>query len=177
MKNIQAVKFSGYPRKDLFIDLYDANGNVLTLSPKDETFTGLIKLEPLYWHNKVKAIRVYATPPPQIEKAVPKTSPQHDKTAGISNLASMLAKKIPDLSGAWKSNIGLVYKISQKWYEISNQDPMMNKPVKGTVAGNTVTVSWMEGNAIKSIKGTITQVGNDGQAKRIEWQNSVVFHR
>ena len=54
---------------------------------------------------------------------------------------------------------------------------MMHKPVNGTVDGKTVTVSWMEGNAAKNLKGTVTEVGNNGKAKRIEWKNSVVFHR
>ena len=83
----------------------------------------------------------------------------------------------PDLSGTWNSNIGLVYEISQNKDKISYQDPMMHKPVNGTIDGKTVTVSWMEGNAVKIIKGTITSVSNDGVAKRIEWQNSAVFHR
>jgi len=83
----------------------------------------------------------------------------------------------PDLSGKWTSNIGLVYQISQNGNKLSYQDPMMHKPVNGTIDGKTVTVSWMEGNAVKSIKGTITSVGNDGVAKRIEWENSVVFNR
>ena len=53
----------------------------------------------------------------------------------------------------------------------------MHKPVNGTIDGKTVTVSWMEGNVVKNLKGAITLVGNDGKAKRIEWGNSVVFHR
>jgi hypothetical protein len=81
------------------------------------------------------------------------------------------------LSGTWSSNIGLVYKINQNGNKISYQDPMMHKQVNGTVDGKTVTVSWMEGNAMKSIKGTITSVGNNGIAKRIDWQNGVIFNR
>ena len=180
MKNIQAVRFYGYPlKKNVFVDLYDVYGNVLTLSPKDDEMpSGPVKLEPLWWNNnRVKTIRVYTTPPPQIEKAVPKTSPQQDKTADTSNLASMLAKKIPDLSGPWKSNIGLVYKISQKWNEISYQDPMMHKPVNGTVAGKTVTVSWMEGNSLKELKGTIIAIEGENNAKTISWANGVIFNK
>ena len=82
-----------------------------------------------------------------------------------------------DLSGTWNSNIGLVYQISQSGSSLFYQDPMMHKQVNGTVDGKTVTVSWMEGNAMKSIKGTITSVDNNGIAKRIEWQNNVVFNR
>jgi len=82
-----------------------------------------------------------------------------------------------DLSGTWNSNIGLVYQISQSGNKLSYQDPLMHKPVNGTVDGKTVTVSWTEGNAVKNLKGTITSVGNDSKAKRIEWKNSVVFHR
>jgi len=82
-----------------------------------------------------------------------------------------------DLSGTWNSNIGLVYQISQNGNKLSYQDPMMHKPVNGTVDGKTVTVSWTEGNAVKNLKGTITSTGNDGKAKRIEWENSVVFNR
>jgi hypothetical protein len=82
-----------------------------------------------------------------------------------------------DLSGTWNSNVGLVYNINQNGNKILYQDPMMKKPVNGTVNGKTVTVSWMDGNAMKSIKGTITSVDNNGIAKRIEWQNNVVFNR
>ena len=82
-----------------------------------------------------------------------------------------------DLSGVWNSNIGLVYNINQNGNKISYQDPLMHKPVNGTVDGKTVTVSWMEGNAVKSIKGSITSISNDGVAKRIEWQNNVIYHR
>ena len=82
-----------------------------------------------------------------------------------------------DFSGKWNSNIGLVYQISQNRTNFSYQDPMMHKPVNGTIDGKTVTVSWTEGNAVKNLKGTITSTGNDGKAKRIEWENSVVYHR
>jgi len=82
-----------------------------------------------------------------------------------------------DLSGTWNSNIGLVYKISQNGNKISYEDPMMHKPVNGTVDGKTVTVSWAEGNTLKSLKGTITSVGKDGKAKRINWANGVIFQR
>jgi hypothetical protein len=82
-----------------------------------------------------------------------------------------------DLSGTWNSNIGLVYQISQNENKLSYQDPLMHKPVNGVIDGKIVTVSWKEGNALKSIKGTITEVGAAGKAKRVKWQNNVVFHR
>jgi hypothetical protein len=109
-----------------------------------------------------------STQPPKVEMSTGYVTAPGAKAQGDQHF---------DLSGTWKSNIGLVYKINQKWNEISYQDPMMHKPVNGTVDGNTVTVSWMEGNAMKSLKGTITSVGNDGVAKRIEWQNNVIYHR
>ena len=82
-----------------------------------------------------------------------------------------------DLSGTWNSNIGLVYQISQSGNTLSYQDPMMNKQVNGTLAGKTVTVSWMEGNAMKSIKGTITSLEGETIAKSITWANGVIFNR
>ena len=88
-----------------------------------------------------------------------------------------VVKQYPELFCTWNSNIGLVYQISQNGNKISYQDPMMHKPVSGTIDGKTVTVSWTEGNAVKNLKGTITLVGGDGKAKRIEWENSVVFNR
>ena len=105
----------------------------------------------------------------------PSKPSQIDMATGY--VASNVLKQYSDLSGTWNSNIGLVYEISQNGNKISYQDPMMHKPVNGTVDGKTVTVSWMEGNAVKSIKGTITSVSNDGKAKRIEWQNNVIYHR
>ena len=186
MKNIQTVGFYyGWPKKeDVFINLYDANGNVLTLPSKDNPThhipgdsEAIINLEPLYWHNRVQSIRVYAKPPPQIETAAPKPSPQHDKATNTGYLASLLAKKYPNLSGTWNSNVGLVYKISQNGNKISYEDPMMHKPVNGTVEGKTVTVSWMEGNALKELKGTITSVGNSNMAKQINWVNGAIFNR
>jgi hypothetical protein len=82
-----------------------------------------------------------------------------------------------DLSGTWNSSIGLVYQISQEGNKLFYQDPMMHKPVNGTIDGKTVTVSWTEGNAVKNVRGTITLVGGDGKAKRIEWENNVVYYR
>jgi len=82
-----------------------------------------------------------------------------------------------DLSGRWTSNIGLIYQISQNGSKLSYQDPMMHKPVNGTVDGKTVTVSWTEGNAVKNLKGTITSMASDNRAKTISWANGVIFQR
>jgi len=129
--NIRSVTFlDGKKQENLFADLYDTNGKVLTLSGNAEHYCNLEKLN---WNNRVVvAIRVYTTPPPQIETAAPKQFPQHDKATNTGYIANLLAKKYPNLSGTWKSNMGLVYQISQSGNKLSYQDPLMHKPVNGT---------------------------------------------
>ena len=176
MKNIRAVDF--FPRGEEFvlIDLYDANGNFLTLPPK-ANIDYYYKLEPINWNNRIEAIRVYSKPPPKIETATPKPGPQQDKVTGTSYITSLLAKQYPKLSGTWNSNIGLVYKINQNGNKISYQDPMMHKPVNGTVKGKTVTVSWKEGNNLKELRGTITSIKGENTATTISWPNGVIFNK
>ena len=174
--NIRWVTFlDGKGQENLFADLYDTNGKVLTLSGNAEHS---YDLETLNWNNRVVvAIRVYTTPPPQIETAAPKQSPQHDKATNTGYIANLLAKKYPNLSGTWKSNMGLVYQISQSGNKLSYEDPLMHKPVNGTVDGKTVTVSWMEGTASKELKGTVTSMEGENIAKTISWANGVIFNK
>ena len=148
-------------------DMKSIKGNITSIEGNNTAKT-------ISWANGVIFNKVEKSP---TATTAPSQSQQQDKVTGTNYITNLLAKQYPKLSGTWNSNIGLAYNINQDGNKISYQDPMMHKPVNGTVEGKTVTVSWMEGNAMKSIKGTITQVDNDGQAKRIEWQNSVVFHR
>jgi len=67
--------------------------------------------------NKVeKSPTVTATPsqPSQVDMA----------TGGVT---SNMLKQYSDLSGTWKSNMGLVYQISQSVNKLSYQDPLMHK--------------------------------------------------
>ena len=128
------------------------------------------KAKSIYWTNGVifNQLSTTSTQPPKAEMATGYVVAPGPKAQEGQQI---------DIAGKWISNIGLVYQISQNGNKLSYQDPLMHKPVNGTVDGKTVIVSWMEGNAAKNLKGTITSVGNDGKAKRIEWENSVFFHR
>jgi hypothetical protein len=108
-------------------------------------------------------------------KLIPKVIPNIQPATGykVGKSAAPSAPQQLDLSGLWKNDLGSEYQINQQGQKITYQDPILNLPVSGTVAGKTVSVSWSGG----SVKGTITKWDNEGRANRIEWDNGIIFRR
>jgi hypothetical protein len=86
------------------------------------------------------------------------------------------------ISGAWESNIGLVYHIGQdgphfSWETVKNGNPT-GQVGKGSIEGEMIFASWKGGpQGPGETKGRIVHVNEDGVATRIEWDNGVVFFR
>jgi hypothetical protein len=83
----------------------------------------------------------------------------------------------PNISGQWKSSIGLVYSIKQegsqfKW-TVANSD----EKGKGTITGYDISASWQGQHGTGSSAGKITAIDASGTATEIKWNNGVRFYR
>lgn len=107
-------------------------------------------------------------------KLMPKVAPKIKPATGYQ---TGVQDSIADISGHWRNNAGQSYDISQQGPSIGYDDPILHQKVTGSVNGRTVTVSWQEGTATRSVKGTVTSLDSDGKARRIEWENGIIFER
>jgi type VI protein secretion system component Hcp len=81
-----------------------------------------------------------------------------------------------DLSGAWGSNIGLSYAITQNGNQVAWTD---SAGVKGTIVSTATGLSttWSDAGGQHSATGTIVERDNAGRPAKIAWSNGVVFQR
>jgi hypothetical protein len=84
---------------------------------------------------------------------------------------------LPDISGRWNSNIGLVYEISQQGGDFRWSVASLGQSATGTLSGASIAASWSDKNGKGSGRGTVTAKDAAGRATRIEWENGVVFTR
>jgi hypothetical protein len=84
---------------------------------------------------------------------------------------------IPDLSGQWKSSVGLMYALTQKGNQFEWTVAGTNEKAQGTVQGSAVSASWKGPQGSGSATGQITKVDASGKATQIEWKNGVKFFR
>jgi len=83
------------------------------------------------------------------------------------------AGQVLNVSGQWNSSIGAVYNIQQNGNQYTWTAPSLNQSGTGTISGNSVTMSgpgW-------TVKGTITESDQAGNATKIEGENGVVLFR
>jgi type VI protein secretion system component Hcp len=81
-----------------------------------------------------------------------------------------------DLSGAWGSNIGLTYTITQSGSQITWTD---STSVVGTIVSTAsgLSTTWSDASGQHSATGTILERDNAGRPTKIAWSNGVVFQR
>jgi hypothetical protein len=84
---------------------------------------------------------------------------------------------IPNVSGQWKSSIGLYYNITQKGNQFEWTVTKSNEKGQGNLKGNEVSVSWSGPQGSGSSIGQITAVDATGKATQIDWKNGVRFYR
>lgn len=85
---------------------------------------------------------------------------------------------VPDVSGQWKSSIGLTYNLTQQQdrfqWTVMNSDEKGEEVVQG---GSNISASWQGQQGSGSSAGKITAVDSTGRATQIEWDNGVRFYR
>ena len=85
-------------------------------------------------------------------------------------------KGIPDISGKWKNDLGVVYEIKQ------DGDQFVWKTLKGLesgvgkITGTTVSATWTGALGSGSVKGQLLFDGS-GNVASIKWDNGVNFNR
>lgn len=85
--------------------------------------------------------------------------------------------KVPDVSGQWGSNIGLIYNIVQTDNRFEWTVKGSNELGKGTLKGTELSVSWSGQQGSGSAQGKITKMDGSGRATQINWDNGVHFNR
>jgi len=82
------------------------------------------------------------------------------------------------LEGIWNSSIGFQYHIKQNGNTFTwNVTTPISEQGAGTISGNNINASWSGANGSGSASGKITGNDSSNRAKRIEWNNGVVFSR
>jgi DNA uptake protein ComE-like DNA-binding protein len=106
------------------------------------------------------------------------------RTASLLALAFLTAAAAPSvlpapaggelsISGQWNSSIGAVYNIQQNGNQYTWSAPILNQSGTGTISGKVVTISgpgW-------TVRGTITESDQAGNATKIVGENGVVLFR
>ena len=84
-----------------------------------------------------------------------------------------------NISGAWNSNVGLIYEVEQKEGMIRWGFPgEVLHNASGTIKGKSVSVRWHDPVAERSglVQGEI-MLDNQGKISQINWSNGVVFYK
>ena len=82
-----------------------------------------------------------------------------------------------DMSGQWRSSVGLIYSITQQQNYFQWTVMNSNETGSGTVNGYDVSGSWQGPLGSGSSQGRIVEVDAGGKAARINWENGVKFYR
>jgi hypothetical protein len=101
-----------------------------------------------------------------------KRSPAQALTSG-----QLTGIKVPDVSGQWGSNIGLIYNIAQTDDRFEWTVKGSNELGKGTMKGTELSVSWSGQQGSGSAQGKITKMDGSGRATQIDWHNGARFNR
>ena len=80
------------------------------------------------------------------------------------------------IAGTWKSNIGLVYDITQNKDKFTWKVRDQSQVGEGTITGDAVNVTWIDLKGRGGAKGKII-LDRGGKAVRIEWTNGVIFRQ
>jgi len=114
---------------------------------------------------------------PPVVKQVALPTASDPRTAGKQTTSLAKVSPIVNVSGSWKSNIGLTYNVTQQ--QNNFQWTVMNSTEigDGTIKGYDVTASWKGPTGIGSSQGKITAVDASGKATKIIWNNNLQFYR
>ena len=122
-----------------------------------------------------------AVPPPPERKGggsgtVHRAPPAGDTPKTVQMKLGTINLGIADISGVWKSNIGLVYEIVQDNDKFTWIVTIQNQLGEGLITGDSISATWSDRKGRGSAKGKIIK-NREGKAIRIEWSNGVVFTR
>ena len=110
-------------------------------------------------------------PPPQPQPPrPPQPQPQPPPQQPSSQAAPV------DISGAWRSSRDFNYRISQQGSQFTWEAPQAAERGSGTISGRSVNASWTGRMGSGTAHGTV-EVGADGRATAIRWDNGVVFRK
>ena len=107
-------------------------------------------------------------------------SPSQGSTAGQALTvvrAPSVPIPLPDISGKWNSNIGIIYNITQQADHFSWTVTNISERGEGVVKGDALTASWKGSQGSGSSQGKITATDAKGRATKIDWNNGVRFYR
>jgi hypothetical protein len=95
----------------------------------------------------------------------------------VASTARAALIKIYNVSGQWKSNINLIYNITQQQNNFQWTVTNSTEKGKGTLSGYDISASWQGPQGGGSTQGKITTVDASGKATKIIWNNGVQFYR
>jgi hypothetical protein len=84
---------------------------------------------------------------------------------------------IPDISGKWKNDLGIVYEIKQDGEQFVWKTLKGLESGVGKIAGTTVSATWTGALGSGSVKGQLLIDGSTGKVASIKWDNGVTFSR
>lgn len=91
--------------------------------------------------------------------------------------AAQAAGTTVDISGHWRSSIGLTYEITQQGEAFTWLASQGGEKATGTLRGDSMEARWVGALGPMTAAGRVTSVDQSGRALRIEWSNGVVFVR
>ncbi len=157
------------------------------------------QLEPVILMNAIQATLISAEPGPEVLRTSIQVSPKGVASGGIDLSTGFrpapeaapvpverqaieqarpaaARPQTPDISGIWRSSIGLIYEISQTDGSFTWHVASIDQRAEGTIDGNSVKASWRGLLRRDSATGKII-LDPSGRAVRIEWSNGVHFVR
>ena len=106
--------------------------------------------------------------------------PTRVRAPGAPDIQAQMLKPLPapvSLAGTWQSNIGVEYVFAQSRSEITWTAASLGQQGTVSIDNMAVTSQWTGDGEPGSATGRITEVDTAGAARRIEWENGVVFFR
>lgn len=137
-----------------------------------EVYRATVQVSPQgVWHGDIDLAPGFRPASEAAPGAAPKPMPEKAEPATVGT-----RPQVPDISGTWKSSIGLVYEISQTGNGFTWHVASINQRAEGTIEGDAVKASWRGLLRRDSATGKVIRDAS-GRAVRIEWSNGVVFTR
>lgn len=85
-------------------------------------------------------------------------------------------KQIYDISGAWGSNVGFKYQVTQNGAQFEWTESVLNVNGTGTISGENLETNWTDQTGPHSATGVI-ELDSAGKPTKIFWSNGVIFER
>ena len=151
-----------------------------------QTYERRVIVQPKKITQKVNFIMtppVHAVAPTAPDSPTAKVDPPSSRVplASTGRKVAPTAKMVPitiyNVSGQWKSNINLIYNITQQQNNFQWTVTNSTEKGKGTLSGYDISASWQGPQGGGSTQGKITEVDAQGKATKIIWNNGVKFYR